>query len=120
MRIYVAIVSGKDWGKAKGGSCKGEREPVKGNRYPGGYHPAQKVLERVLEGTSLWTDNLNKKKKEEMSVELLDITGLSQLRKDGHPSVYGEGGRRGNDCTHWCLPGLPDTWNLLLYASLIR
>ncbi|KAL3643499.1 hypothetical protein CASFOL_014314 [Castilleja foliolosa] len=50
-------------------------------------------------------------------VTLLDITGLSQLRIDAHPSIYGGAGA-GNDCSHWCLAGLPDTWNQLLYASL--
>ncbi|KAE8688474.1 hypothetical protein F3Y22_tig00110984pilonHSYRG00015 [Hibiscus syriacus] len=23
------------------------------------------------------------------------------------------------DCTHWCLPGLQDTWNELLFAKLL-
>jgi hypothetical protein len=23
------------------------------------------------------------------------------------------------DCIHWCLPGLPDTWNHFLYAHII-
>ncbi|KAM7275004.1 hypothetical protein ACFE04_016870 [Oxalis oulophora] len=27
--------------------------------------------------------------------------------------------QRDADCNHWCLPGLPDTWNKLLYASLV-
>ncbi|KAK4439095.1 protein trichome birefringence-like 41 [Sesamum alatum] len=26
---------------------------------------------------------------------------------------------KGNDCSHWCLAGVPDTWNELLYAILI-
>ncbi|KAL0759226.1 hypothetical protein Bca101_075376 [Brassica carinata] len=46
----------------------------------------------------------------------LDITGLSQLRKDAHPSSY-SGNHPGND-SHWCLPGLPDTWNILFYSAL--
>ncbi|GFP96667.1 protein trichome birefringence-like 38 [Phtheirospermum japonicum] len=50
-------------------------------------------------------------------VTLLDITAMSQLRIDAHPSVYGGAGN-GDDCSHWCLAGLPDTWNQLLYASL--
>lgn len=50
-------------------------------------------------------------------VYLLDITTLSQLRKDAHPSAY-SGDHSGVDCSHWCLPGLPDTWNQLLYAAL--
>lgn len=24
-----------------------------------------------------------------------------------------------SDCSHWCLPGLPDTWNRLLYANIV-
>ncbi|KAF4366152.1 hypothetical protein F8388_014870 [Cannabis sativa] len=24
------------------------------------------------------------------------------------------------DCSHWCLPGVPDTWNELLYVSLLK
>ncbi|KAG0486363.1 hypothetical protein HPP92_008458 [Vanilla planifolia] len=42
----------------------------------------------------------------------------TQLRKDAHPSKYG-GEHSGMDCSHWCLPGLPDTWNQILYAVLI-
>lgn len=58
---------------------------------------------------------------------LLDITMLSELRKDGHPSIYSgdlSPGQRANpdrsaDCSHWCLPGLPDTWNQLFYTTLL-
>lgn len=60
-------------------------------------------------------------------VHLQDITAMSALRRDGHPSVY----RRemdqkdkqhirdfSSDCSHWCLPGVPDTWNEMLSALL--
>ncbi|KAG2541531.1 hypothetical protein PVAP13_9NG715042 [Panicum virgatum] len=60
----------------------------------------------------------------------LDITALSELRKDAHTSVHTL--RQGKlltpeqqadpktyaDCIHWCLPGLPDTWNQFLYARI--
>uniref|UniRef100_A0ACD5ZZB8 Uncharacterized protein n=1 Tax=Avena sativa TaxID=4498 RepID=A0ACD5ZZB8_AVESA len=52
-------------------------------------------------------------------VSLLDVTALSQLRIDAHPSVYGGPGREGMDCTHWCIAGLPDAWNHILYAMLL-
>lgn len=83
----------------------GQTLPVLRKNYPGGPHPAEVVLERVL-------------RKMSKPVHLLKITTLSQLRKDGHPADYGYAGRRGMDCTHWCLPGIPDTWNELLYAAL--
>ncbi|KAF3577195.1 hypothetical protein DY000_02029228 [Brassica cretica] len=48
--------------------------------------------------------------------EEIEETGLSQLRKDSHPSSY-SGNHPGND-SHWCLPGVPDTWNILFYSVL--
>ncbi|XP_027363251.1 protein trichome birefringence-like 8 [Abrus precatorius] len=55
-------------------------------------------------------------------IHFLNITYLSELRKDGHPSKYREPGTPPDapqDCSHWCLPGVPDTWNELLYAQLL-
>ncbi|GFS45610.1 trichome birefringence-like protein [Actinidia rufa] len=63
-------------------------------------------------------------------VRYLNITNLSEYRRDAHPMVYAmtrekvriEKQRKGPeslaDCSHWCLPGLPDTWNRLLYTLL--
>jgi len=66
--------------------------------------------------------------KEVHVVNYMNITKLSQYRRDAHPSIYWstqwkDGLEKVNiralaDCSHWCLPGLPDTWNRLLYASL--
>ncbi|KAH7685840.1 PC-Esterase protein [Dioscorea alata] len=64
-------------------------------------------------------------------VKYLNITRLTEYRRDAHTSVYTS--RQGKlltdkqrsqprnfaDCSHWCIPGVPDTWNLLLYASII-
>lgn len=52
-------------------------------------------------------------------VKLLDITALSQLRDEGHISRYSIKATPGvQDCLHWCLPGVPDTWNEILFAQL--
>ncbi|XP_042516171.1 protein trichome birefringence-like 16 [Macadamia integrifolia] len=52
-------------------------------------------------------------------LKILDITALSELRDEGHISRYSIKGTEGvNDCLHWCLPGIPDTWNELLFAQL--
>ncbi|CAN4117341.1 unnamed protein product [Withania somnifera] len=56
------------------------------------------------------------------NMTFLNITYLSEFRKDGHPSEYREPGTEvgaPQDCSHWCLPGVPDTWNELLYAYLL-
>ncbi|KAL6978270.1 hypothetical protein U1Q18_019939 [Sarracenia purpurea var. burkii] len=56
-------------------------------------------------------------------VTFLNVTSLSDYRRDGHPSVYGRKSGKSHssgveDCSHWCLPGVPDTWNELLYFYL--
>ncbi|KAG8386458.1 hypothetical protein BUALT_Bualt03G0150800 [Buddleja alternifolia] len=98
--------NGAEWNATKGTTCKGETQPIGGPVYPGGALPPVAVVKGVLSNMTT-------------AVGLLDVTTLSQLRKDGHPSVYGIGGQKGNDCSHWCLAGVPDTWNQLLYGILI-
>ena len=54
-------------------------------------------------------------------VKFLNITTLSDYRIDGHPSIYGRrkgSPLKGEDCSHWCLPGVPDVWNQILYVHL--
>ncbi|KAG8658746.1 hypothetical protein MANES_03G186700v8 [Manihot esculenta] len=110
-RVFLQGVSpdhtnSTDWSNSLGKNCKGETEPLLKPNYPGSTHPAQAIAERVL-GTIA------------NPIYLLNITYLSQMRKDGHPSAYGFRGHRTADCSHWCLPGVPDTWNELLHAALI-
>ncbi|XP_021898234.1 protein trichome birefringence-like 43 [Carica papaya] len=96
-----------DWGEPTKRNCGGQTRPFTGPKYPAGPHPAEVVAEKVLKSMS-------------KPVHLLDVTGLSQMRKDGHPSSYGMGGHRSMDCSHWCLAGVPDIWNQLLYATIIQ
>lgn len=51
-------------------------------------------------------------------VHLLNITYLSQFRDEAHLSKY-RPNQSGQDCLHWCLPGVPDVWNEVLYAELL-
>lgn len=97
--------SGKEWNKTKS-TCNAETQPIFATTYPGGSPAAVTVVKEVLSNMTA-------------PVTLLDVTTLSQLRKDGHPSIYGNDEKKGNDCSHWCLAGVPDTWNELLYAILL-
>ncbi|KAL9271414.1 trichome birefringence-like 12-like protein, partial [Drosera capensis] len=57
------------------------------------------------------------------NIRLLDLTHLSEYRADAHPAIWL--GKQdavaiwGQDCMHWCLPGVPDTWVDIL-TELIR
>ncbi|XP_068303884.1 protein trichome birefringence-like 39 [Pyrus communis] len=94
---------GKEWNQPTR-SCASETQPFFEKKYPAGVPLSWVVVNKVLARIK-------------KPVYLLDITLLSQIRKDAHPSKY-SGHHGGTDCSHWCLPGLPDTWNQLLYAAL--
>uniref|UniRef100_A0A803LVZ0 Trichome birefringence-like C-terminal domain-containing protein n=1 Tax=Chenopodium quinoa TaxID=63459 RepID=A0A803LVZ0_CHEQI len=105
--VSAAHINGSEWGEPRAKFCRKETRPVLGSVYPGGSHPGEVIVRKVL----------SRMKK---PVHLLDITLLTQLRKDGHPAIYAGGGPKLLDCSHWCLPGVPDTWNQLLYSILFR
>ncbi|XP_010271679.1 PREDICTED: protein trichome birefringence-like 36 [Nelumbo nucifera] len=96
--------------RENGWKCYNQREPLRNfNHQP--HVPEQlPILEAVLERMSF-------------PVYLHDITRMSAFRRDAHPSVYSraldEQQRQHptdytSDCSHWCLPGVPDIWNEML------
>ncbi|KAL3532769.1 hypothetical protein ACH5RR_006290 [Cinchona calisaya] len=101
---------GGDWDS--GGTCIGETEPVISGSVLSNYPLKMKIVEEVIQ--------------EMLPVVLLNITKLTNFRKDGHPSVYGNNVTDGQkvstkrqDCSPWYLPGVPNAWNELIYATLI-
>ncbi|KAJ4825756.1 Protein trichome birefringence-like 10 [Turnera subulata] len=59
-----------------------------------------------------------------LKLNVLNITSMTGRRKDGHSSLYYQGSNPApmhrQDCSHWCLPGVPDSWNELLYGLLLK
>ncbi|KAJ0694864.1 putative PC-Esterase [Helianthus annuus] len=88
----------------KARSCSGQKIPLLTTTYPRASPPVLAVLKNSLQTIK-------------RPVTLLDITNLSLLRVDDHPSAYG---LAGVDCSHWCLAGVPDTWNVLLYNLMFQ
>lgn len=111
-----------EWKGGRDGNCYNESLPIEENSYwgTGSNRDIMGIVKDVI--GKLRVNN----------VRLLNITQLSEYRKDGHTSVFGE--RKGKlltreqrqnpkefaDCIHWCLPGVPDTWNEILYALLLQ
>ncbi|KAK4490668.1 hypothetical protein RD792_001359, partial [Penstemon davidsonii] len=44
-------------------------------------------------------------------VTVVHITPMSAYRSDAHLGTW--------DCSHWCLPGVPDTWNEIVISYLL-
>ncbi|CAH2047763.1 unnamed protein product [Thlaspi arvense] len=100
-----------------GGQCHNETEPIYNTSYLKKYPSKMRALENILRDTM------------KTPVIYMNISRLTDFRKDGHPSIYRTVYRTEKekreavshqDCSHWCLPGVPDTWNQLLYVSLLK
>ncbi|KAL0401149.1 UNVERIFIED_CONTAM: protein trichome birefringence-like 33 [Sesamum latifolium] len=107
-----------DWGGEPGGNCYNETTLIDDPTYWGS--DCRKGVMRVI-GEVFSKSNV--------PITFLNITQLSSYRKDAHTSIYKKQWspltpeQLANpvsyaDCVHWCLPGLQDTWNELLFAKL--
>ncbi|PON44862.1 Protein trichome birefringence-like [Parasponia andersonii] len=110
----VTHFRGGQWNS--GGQCHKETEPIFNSTFLAKYPSKMRALEYVLQEMKT-------------QVTYLNISRLTDYRKDGHPSIYRMEYKsideqiaaiHSQDCSHWCLPGVPDTWNELLYASLLK
>ncbi|KAM7473430.1 hypothetical protein LguiB_020673 [Lonicera macranthoides] len=102
---------GGDWDS--GGTCNGETEPIQSGAYLDNYPLKMKIVDETVGQMRV-------------PVVALNVTKLTNFRKDGHPSIYGKNvtgmvkvSTRRQDCSHWCLPGVPDAWNELIYTTLV-
>ncbi|MQL96889.1 hypothetical protein Taro_029558 [Colocasia esculenta] len=106
---------GGEWNQ--NGSCL-FKEPIEESQLdtwfdPDGVNKEARVVNNLIQQALLGTD-----------IQLLNITYLSEFRADAHPAVWL--GKKdavaiwGQDCLHWCLPGLPDTWVDILAAWILH
>ncbi|EEF37248.1 conserved hypothetical protein [Ricinus communis] len=100
--------------------CYNRTQPIMDEYYAYAFPmPVQEIVERIIGGMKT-------------PVRYLNITKLLEYRRDAHPAIYARKQQKlliaelqqlqpesHIDCSHWCLPGLPDTWNKLLYAAII-
>lgn len=113
----------RDWNDPEAKNCASETTPI----------PKDQTQLNIGINKELFEITEKVIKNMDVSVHLLDITALSEYRKDAHPSFYGVSDQHTNvslpvrkldpwtyaDCIHWCLPGVPDTWNEFLFAKIV-
>ncbi|KAF8081129.1 hypothetical protein N665_0903s0010 [Sinapis alba] len=123
-RVFFATMSpthykSEDWGGEQGKNCYNQTTPIQDmDHWPSDCSKTlMKVIGEELDG------------RKDFPVTVLNITQLSGYRKDAHTSIYKKQWSpltkeqlanpvSYSDCIHWCLPGLQDTWNELLFAKL--
>ncbi|WOL06626.1 protein trichome birefringence-like [Canna indica] len=109
----ISHFSGGQWNS--GGQCHKEMEPVGDEKFLSSYPTLMSILESVMS-------------RMKTPVSYLNVSRMTDYRKDAHPSIYNKPNlteeerrspERFQDCSHWCLPGVPDSWNEILYARLL-
>ncbi|KAJ9171945.1 hypothetical protein P3X46_015241 [Hevea brasiliensis] len=115
-RTYAPVhFRGGDW--KTGGSCHLEKLPDLGILPSSSDYHFKILFDELLKYSN---------ESHVMNLVLLNVTNMSERRKDGHASVYylepgiGPAALHRQDCSHWCLPGVPDSWNELLYALFLK
>ncbi|XP_043698485.1 protein trichome birefringence-like 10 [Telopea speciosissima] len=108
---------GGDW--RNGGTCHLETLPELGpSLVTSQSWPQFSIVGDILQAHS--------NKPQVMGLDVLNVTHMTSRRKDAHASLYYQGPKAGpapihrQDCSHWCLPGVPDVWNELLYALFLK
>lgn len=117
MNHFNIMYRGGDW--KTGGNCHLEKLPNIGS--------SQESVKTSFEyNTVINVLSEKQNKSKTWNLDLLNVTGMTFQRRDGHSSLYYLGPKVGpaplhrQDCSHWCLPGVPDTWNELLYANFLK
>ncbi|KAI7749078.1 hypothetical protein M8C21_001604, partial [Ambrosia artemisiifolia] len=100
-----------EWGASSDQNCYSETGMITKEGYRGsGTDPK---MMRIVE------NSIDELKTRGLKVEMINITQLSEYRKEGHPSIYRKqwdalseeqlsNPSSYSDCIHWCLPGVPD------------
>ncbi|XP_078433324.1 trichome birefringence-like protein (DUF828) [Wolffia australiana] len=107
---------GGEWNQ--NGSCLFD-EPLKENQLDSWFEPRNRGVNKEAREINrlIW------QAVQETDIHLLNITHMSEFRADAHPAIW-LGTKDavkvwGQDCLHWCLPGLPDTWVDVLVAQIM-
>ncbi|KAL0347516.1 UNVERIFIED_CONTAM: protein trichome birefringence-like 34 [Sesamum calycinum] len=120
MSISPYHYHGESWDVPQ--NCYNETEPIMKETYWG--IATDRDMMRIVNST------IQKLETRGLRIEFLNVTNLSDYRKDAHPSIYKKlhqppsqeqlaDPKSYSDCVHWCLPGVPDTWNYILYSYII-
>jgi len=122
MTISPLHISPNNWGNPEGIRCVKETLPYQNYSQPLDLYHDMRMFDLVVKAAGSM---------EKVPVTVINITRMSDYRKDAHTSLYSI--RQGKlltpkqkadpekfaDCIHWCLPGVPDVWNQILYTRIL-
>ncbi|XP_014522349.1 protein trichome berefringence-like 7 [Vigna radiata var. radiata] len=103
-RVFFRTFESSHWSGQNHNSCKVTQKPWK--RTNGKERsPISDMISKVVKNMST-------------PVTVLHVTPMTAYRSDGHVGTWSDKPSV-PDCSHWCLPGVPDMWNEILLSYLL-
>ncbi|KAK4751965.1 hypothetical protein SAY87_020763 [Trapa incisa] len=102
--VFFRTFESSHWSGRSRSSCKVTR------------HPSTRTNKR--DRSSISDAILKVVKRMVVPVTALHVTLMGAYRSDAHVGTWSDNPSV-PDCSHWCLPGVPDSWNEVLFSYLI-
>ncbi|KAI4307176.1 hypothetical protein L6164_030391 [Bauhinia variegata] len=103
-RIFFRTFETSHWSGHNRNSCKVTRKPSKKTNGRD-RNPFSDMIFKAVN-------------KMNISATLVHVTPMDAHRSDGHVGTWSDKPSV-PDCSHWCLPGVPDMWNEILFSYLL-
>lgn len=103
-RVFFRTFESSHWSSGSRQHCKVTRQPslkVKGKQ-------RSSISDAIIKAVN----NVS------IPVTLLHVTPMGAFRSDAHVGSWSDNPSV-PDCSHWCLPGVPDMWNELVFSFLL-
>lgn len=103
-RVFIRTFESSHWSGQNRNSCKVTQRPWK--RTNGREKsPISDMINKVV-------------KNMRAPVTVMHVTPMTAYRSDGHVGTWSDNPSV-PDCSHWCLPGVPDMWNEILLSYML-
>ncbi|KAL6515462.1 hypothetical protein OROHE_018496 [Orobanche hederae] len=103
-QVFFRTFESSHWSSGSRQNCKVTRQPSLGTV--------------AKERSSISEAIINAVKSASFPVKLLHVTPMGASRSDAHVGSWSDNPSV-PDCSHWCLPGVPDMWNEFLIWFLL-
>ncbi|KAK2390540.1 protein trichome berefringence [Trifolium repens] len=104
-RVFFRTYESSHWSGNNHNACKVTKRPWKRTNGKD-RSPVSDMIKRVVKNMSV-------------PVTILNVTPMDAYRSDGHVGTWSDNPSV-PDCSHWCLPGVPDMWNEILFSYLLQ
>ncbi|KAL5776732.1 hypothetical protein ACOSP7_009658 [Xanthoceras sorbifolium] len=102
--VFFRTFESSHWSGRNRNSCKVTRRPSSESKGRD-RSPISDIIIKVV-------------KRMAVPVTVMHVTPMGAFRSDAHVGTWSDNPSV-PDCSHWCLPGVPDTWNEILFSLLL-